>query len=475
MQIVASSFLALAAMMILLFKGPYRGLWVLLAMTAFGAAAAFNLPALGGASILVADIAALTVFGLVACHTGGANLIVGSARFGQPGFWLLLLLVYAIFAGLMLPRLFAGATEVFTLSRDTNGTGIVSVPLRPGSGNLTQLFRILLGAATFYAVASVFRVRPDARMVVNAIAVVTVLNLGLGLLDVATFAIGKPELMEPIRSANYSMLYDVRMAGLKRMIGGYPEASSYGYYSIGFFGFWLMFWLGTPASRRTHIMLAISAFAVLRSTSSAAYVAFAGFFAVLAVVLLLAQLRPHVGRRGTMIALALVVASVLIALVIASSYQMLSPFRAFMDRALFTKLDGDSGVERMSWNAQALVNFAETWGLGAGLGSVRASNWLVATLGSMGLIGTGLFLAFVLHVLVLPARGSDPAAVTVRSLRAACLALLVSAMLTAATPDLGLAFFAFAGLATGLSRGTVLQRARAPAPAPQPRGSPALA
>lgn len=96
--------------------------------------------------------------------------------------------------------------------------------------------------------------------------------------------------------------------------------------------------------------------------------------------------------------------------------------------------------------------------MGAGLGSVRASSWIMATLASLGIIGTSLFVLFIASVLYSPKtrRITDDRLIVVRALRSACIALLISANLTGATPDLGLFFFAFAGLAAGLNRGVIL-------------------
>ncbi len=465
MQIVLSSFLALAVIIALAVKGPYRGLWIFFAVTPLGAAAAINLPAVGGASILVVDFAALTMFGLVVLHQGGAGLIAGSMRFGQPGFWLLLLTVFASFATLMFPAVFAGQTEVFSLSRKTNEFGIISIPLRPTTGNLTQLFRLILGVAIFYATATVFRIRPDGRMVVMAVAVATAINAALGWLDVATFAIGLPEILDPIRSANYAILYDIRMAGLKRMIGGFPEASSFGYFSLGLFGFWFQYWLDTPKSRLVVVMLVLTAIAVLRSTSSASYVAMALYLVTILLLWLAANLRRQIDRRG----LAIVIAGVLVAWVFGialfASYEYVAPVQQFLDRALFNKLEGSSGVERLSWNAQAFRNFLDTGGMGAGLGSVRASSWIMATLASLGALGSALFALFIISVMASGLKMSRVAhapageIAVVRALQSACIALLISASLTGATPDLGVYFFAFAGLAAGLSRGVIVNAA----------------
>lgn len=460
MQIVLSSILALLVIAALAFRGPYRGLWLFMAVTPLGAAAAINLPAVGGASILVADLVALTMFALVIMHRQGPTLMAGTMRVGHPGFWLMLLFIYATFASLMFPTIFSGQTEVFSLSRSANESGIISIPLRPSSGNLTQLFRLGLGVAIFFALATVFRVRPDGTTIVTAVVVATAINAGLGWLDVATYAVGAEALLEPIRSANYAILYDVRMAGVKRMIGGFPEASSFGYFSLGLFAFWFQYWLDTPRSKLVALMLIVSAVAVLRSTSSASYVAFLAYLITAGMLWVMRTFGRETSRRSVGIAISAVIAAWLGAIVIFASYEYVSSVQAFLDRALFNKLDGASGVERLSWNAQAFKNFWETGMMGAGLGSVRASSWIMATLASIGAIGTALFFAFIVSVL-LPSRSTpsnDKRLNVVRALQSVCVALLISACLTGATPDLGIFFFAVCGLAAGLRRGVILEQ-----------------
>ncbi|MEL6640822.1 MAG: hypothetical protein AAFP98_05850 [Pseudomonadota bacterium] len=459
MQIVLSSVLALVVILALAFRGPYKGLWLFFAVTPLGAAAAVNLPAVGGASILVSDLVALTMFALVVIHRQGLSLMAGSMRIGQPGFWMMLLFIYATFSTLLFPSIYAGQTEVFSLSRTANETGIVSIPLRPSSGNLTQLFRLGLGVAIFFAVATVFRVRPSGETIVFALAVATGTNAALGWLDVATFAVGAEALLEPIRSANYAILYDHRMAGLKRMIGGFPEASAFGYFSLGLFAFWFQYWLDTPRSRLVIIMLIIAAVAVLRSTSSASYVAMLVYLVTAGLIWVGATFGRETDRRSVMIAISAILVAWLGAITIFASYEYVATVQAFLDRALFNKLDGASGVERLSWNAQAFKNFVDTNLMGAGLGSVRASSWFMATLASLGLIGTGLFFALIFSVLA-PQKSrsrSDHRFAVVRALQSACIALLISACLTGATPDLGVFFFAFCGLVAGLRRGVILE------------------
>ena len=459
MEIVLSSVLALILVLILGVKGPFKGAPLFLAATPFGAAAAFNLPAAGGASILVTDIAALTMFVLVLTSKGGMSRIAGSARIGQPGLAMLLLAGFAVIATLVFPTAFKGQTEVFSIARINNETGIVSLPLRPSTGNLTQLFRMMLGAVTFFALATVFRLRPDGGTVLKAIATATLVHVALGWIDVITFFLGVHELLlDPIRSANYAILVEHRMVGLKRMIGGFPEASSFGYFTLGMFAFWLQYWLLTPRSRLATICLILTGVALVRSTSSAAYVATVIFLATFTLISIVLHLRSTVTRRGAKIASGAVVALWMTGLALFAAYEFVQPVTDFLDRALFNKLDGASGQERGSWNAQAFQNYLDTYLMGAGLGSVRASNWLLATMASLGTIGTALFFWFMYGIARLPRPSNDlQRAAVIRGLKAACLAFFISALLTAATPDLGVIFFACAGFAAGLSRGAVVE------------------
>ncbi|MBY6089572.1 hypothetical protein ACX9MO_17100 [Pseudooceanicola sp. 502str34] len=459
MQFVPSTLIALIVCGVLIWRGPYKGMALFWAMTPLGAAAAFNLPAAGGASILLLDLATLTLFALLCLTPYGMARIAGAMRPFQPGFWLLLLLVYSIVATLFFPRLFAGQTEVFSLSRSANDGGIISVPLRPTNGNLTQLFRILLGGMAFYAMAVLFRMRPSADLALKAVGTATVVHVGMGWLDLLTGMTGTTFLLEPLRSANYAMLFEHRMMGIKRMVGGFPEASSFGYFSLGLFGFWLLYWINGTHSKRAGFALIMTGVVLLRSTSSSAYVALVVFLMTLALWHMVAGLKPNVPRRAATALIFGIMGAWFAAIAIFAAYHMVEPVTAYLDRTLFDKLDSQSGVERMSWNTQAWKNFLDTGMLGAGLGSVRASNWLLAVMASLGVIGTALWAFFLGATMRLPRRTDDPRRdAVIKGLKAGGLAMLVSGMLTLATPDLGITFFLMAGMAAGLSRGGVLVR-----------------
>ncbi|GGA09826.1 hypothetical protein [Neptunicoccus cionae] len=180
MQLVPSTLLALLLVVMLMKQGPQQGLHWFFIMSPFGAAAAFNMPAVGGASIGIIDLGGLVLFALVFSGSNGPARTVGTMRPGQPGFYLLLLTIYCIVTTLIFPRLFAYQTEVFGISRADNKTEIISVFLRPTTGNITQLFRLMLDVLAFFAVATLFRTKPDFDKVLNAMIAATVVNFMLG-------------------------------------------------------------------------------------------------------------------------------------------------------------------------------------------------------------------------------------------------------------------------------------------------------
>lgn len=460
-EIVASTPIALAAFAAILYLGPLRGLWVFFALLPFGAAAAFNLPALGGATIGLADLGAVALFSSVLLTRDALGRLVGTMRFGQPGFWILLLWLVCVISALFFPRLFAGHTDVFSISRVDGANSISLRPLKPGSGNISQAFRMSLGILTFLALATALRHRPQAERVILAVSTATVIHFILGWLDVLTFSLGLKELLEPIRTANYAMLVDHRMVGLKRMIGGFPEASSFGSFSLGLFGFWFVFWLRNPYTHRAGWMMLLTLVVLLRSTSSSAYLGLVLFMLLLGTLILFRSAWTSPSRRSVTVSAILAVITCLSLILLFGAYELSPDVAQFFNRALFEKAESSSGVERMMWNTYALKNFFDTWMIGAGVGSIRASNWLVACLGSIGLLGTLVYLLFLGSVARVRTSRPDPlTSAVVTGAKAACLALLVIAMLIKSTPDLEIFYFALAGLAVGLARGNQLGKSQ---------------
>jgi len=247
------------------------------------------------------------------------------------------------------------------------------------------------------------------------------------------------------------MLNDTMVAGFKRIVGAFPEASAYAYATLGLFAFTVKLWLQGVWTRITAPIAGLSFLALVFSTSTTAYGGLALFCAALYVERLIAMLtRPVTGQ-----AVALVTLVPLLSLLLVTGIALDSSAAMFVgdiiDKTLLTKLSTDSGVTRVMWNNQAFTNFVETFGLGAGVGSVRASSFLAAVPGSIGIVGSLLYGAFLVTALRPgPPNRYDPLAVAVRrAARWACFALLIAASIAGSFIDLGLPFFIFAAMACG--------------------------
>ncbi|MBO9397638.1 hypothetical protein J7400_13200 [Shimia sp. R9_2] len=457
MQFVSTSFIAVFLCSVLLLQGPYRGLWAFMVSLPFGAAAAISFPAVGGTSLLVSDIVLLVMMVQLFFQRRWFSQTLGTLRPYRPGFWLLLCLIGAVVSAIFLPRLFVGQTEVFQVVRYEDRALPMLQPLQPSNSNIAQAFRLLLSASAFLVLATLYRLRPEPQHVVGAMAAALAVHAALGFADVASYALGMPDLLSVIRTSGYQMLDHQMLLGAKRMVGGFPEPSSFGYYTIGLFGFWLRYWVGDRSNVLAIICLLAVTVMVLRSTSSGTYAAVGAFM----LIFLGLQLRHmHLDHLPPAQVRMLGAVAVLLPLFVGTAVLILNLVPAvgdYFDHVLFSKLSSSSGVERMSWNRQAFVNFWDTWTLGAGIGSVRGNGWLGATLGNIGLVGTLLFGAFLVGVI--RARAVDPAsqqALVVSALQYGCGAVFLQAMLTKTTPNLGTEFFAMAGLAVGIARGSEL-------------------
>ena len=147
MQIVESTFIALLLVLVVLVRGPYRGLPVFFFAIPFGMMAAVNLPAVGNTSVMAFDLVLLTLGTLLLLRIGLERDLGRLLALNGATIFLLLFAAYAIVATVFLPRIFAGETEVFSIGRVTGqrAPGIISRPLGPGGGNLTQMLRLVLG------------------------------------------------------------------------------------------------------------------------------------------------------------------------------------------------------------------------------------------------------------------------------------------------------------------------------------------
>jgi hypothetical protein len=449
MEIEAIGFITIALAVIGWFVGPSFAIYVFVSSTLLSAAAAILLPSLGSANIQPAHLL-LGFLALSAITSGPALRAIGnSLAFPNGGFWLLLTAAYAVLAAAFLPRIFAGATYVFAISRTDVGSGVVALPLAPTSGNITQTV-YFLGDLVCFLVFCAYAGKPRGLItVVQAVLAAAVINLVFALIDLVVYWTGLGDPLTIIRNADYRMLEDATVVGFKRIVGSFPEASTFAYFTVGFFAFCTKLWLSGIHKRVTGPLALLSLCALVFSTSSTGYAATLGFVVALFVVSLGQVLTRPVPRP----VLVLVTVTPLLVAAGAIGLRLYQPVwivvQDMIDQTVLNKLSSGSGVERTRWNEQAMTNFADTQGFGAGVGGTRASSFPIAVLGNIGAPGAVLYGIFLLQLFfgrMNRWRAPFPAACQ-SAARWACFAQLVGASIAGSFIDLGLPFFVFAGLA----------------------------
>src|SRR5262249_29160891 len=157
--------------------------------------------------------------------------------------------------------------------------------------------------------------------------------------------------------------------------------------------------------------------------------AYAGLSGYLFVEFLIVAMNFLFGRVRPQMLIFLACAPMLMALVVIliclndASYAYVSNL---LDTIVFSKMSSGSGIERSTWNSQALQNFLDTFGFGVGNGSVRASSFPVAVVASLGFPGALTYGVFLLMVWFRRSKPTSPVlAGTQRAAKSACLAWVI--------------------------------------------------
>lgn len=412
----------------------------------FGATAALALPALGGATI--APAALLLPFLLVrALRTRGMQWFVREVP--RAGVWLGLLTLWGLLSAVILPRAFAGSTQIMTVDRSSSANlQVVLQPLRPVSGNITQSAYLMGGLLTFLAARALLFNRRHLGWFRDAVLLLSALNVLAALWNIAEFWLGFPKVLQYLRTASYAMFDSYEEAGLVRIQGTFPETSAFSAFTLPLFAFTANCWLGRKRQLVSGALALASLVLLLASTSGTAYTGLGLYVAAWCLVL---------GSRGISRRFALATPLFVIGalLGIAVTYVLcfepgvVSTVATFFEHTVWNKLQSQSGIERSSWNRQAWQNFLDTAGIGVGLGSARASSFVLVLLSNLGVIGLVTFAGFLFEV-VRSGRGSrqDPA---ISAARHAVFASLITAMMAGTVLDLGILFYVFAAAATSLN------------------------
>jgi hypothetical protein len=463
MEISIAGVLVCSAILLMSRFSAHPSIFALISSLAFGSTAIVILSALGGASPIMYVVFLCALLAGVALRRNAIQDL--SALFArQPTAWVVLFLILYVTAGaILLPRLFAGATTVFVPVRDEGR--VAEIPLVPVTGNITQALYFVLDGLSFFAF-SILLLKPRAFIAIKqGFFAWATLHVAMGFIDLFGKISGAGDVLAPIRTASYTMLTDVTVGGFWRIAGAYSEASSFGAISVALLAFTFTYWKYSRDAFALALTLALLVLLSL-STSSTAYVA----GGVLLIVLMISVVGSILQNRLQVQDLILLIAgfagvAALTGLVLYNEHA-LDRFMDLLDTMVLNKASSASAQERAYWNLQSLQSVYDTVGLGIGLGSSRASSWVIAVISQLGVIGALLIGVLVCQILrggcLRHARELDPQTrTTVLSVRAASLAALLTSSVSGGGADPGLVFFLTLSAVTSL-RATARAEGRAP-------------
>ena len=425
-------------------------------------ASAIDVPAIGGSSIPPIEFAA--VFFAIRVLLPGSIRTADVAAALRANLLMIVFVFYGVIGAILLPRLFAGQIEVVpmrvrALSRyeSMERFTYATQPLLPTSQNLTTAI-YLVGTLMVAICAYVAMTNKTAwRTLVKAVAVVGLIHVVIGFASVA--APGS-EVLTFFRNGAYAQI-DNSYRGFIRMNGIAPEASAYGGFAITVFIFLFECWIRDVMPRLTGIAALLLALALACSTSSLAYLGLASY----AVIIFFRAIAfPQTMRLDRLI---IIGAVMLLLIVIATSLMLWQPtvangFGEMITHFTLDKSQSLSSRQRQFWSLIGYRSFVQSYGLGIGTGSFRSSSLITAIMGSMGVIGIVCFTAYLVQVLK-PLRLStyvttgDPRTAVGAAASWVCVATMVPAAVGSPTPDPGVMFALFAGVA-------LATRASAPRP-----------
>jgi len=431
-----------------LFGGNFPA-YLLFISTLFGAGAALILPTLGYSNIQPAHL----LLGFLIIHVffkrDYTERIFHALRFPNEGFWLVLTAGYVLLSAAVFPRFFSGSTYVYTIARTAVGAGILAIPLGPSSSNVTQSVYFIGDVCCFLFFYAFSGSEDGLKSMLKAALAVVSINLGFAAVDLITYFTGTSSLLNFIRNANYQMWNETVVVGFKRITGSFPEASTFAATTVGLLAFSVRLCLSGIYPLLTLSLSILSFCALVFATSSTGYVATAVLLGLLFISCLVEIVVRPVARTTMMFLILAPLTVSALGVGVVLHQPTLDVVEDLGSTMVLNKLSSSSGEERTRWNEQALRNFADTSGFGAGVGSVRASSFPVATLGSIGIFGALTYGSFLGGIfLKRKGRWRDPFGMAIQSAaRAACLGQLLAACVAGGFIDLGLQFFIFAAMA----------------------------
>lgn len=428
-------------------------LYLLVGSMAIGSLAVVPPGLTGGLTIQPESVCAVVFFIKLMRRRGAVTWMLDAAlrlnKFLLLTVFLLICIVCTIFA----PVLFAG---IAVMPLRAVGGEIAPVPLALSGTNISQLGYLFLSVATVFGFARETQ-RPEfLPQLMKAFLICGFLLVITGLLDITAQRLGLEALLAPFRNATYSFLVDNVVGGYQRVIGLMPEASAYGPACVAIAAILTTLRPYYPAGLQRKLCVTLIFSLLLMgflSTSTTAYAGMAAFFAVYGFDWCRRAISPRVrGRASLSIELAIAGAALLImALVLAFDDSVLRGSMAMFDQTVFDKTATSSYIVRSYWNAVSWSDVSATYGMGVGVGSTRASDWVVALISNTGIAGAFVLGVVFLQTFLRRAGGDRYRAGVVTALKIALIVPLITETASSPVPDFGPVIAIMLGTITGIS------------------------
>lgn len=444
------------------FKKPSAIIYLFFASMPFGSFAVVPTEFTGGLTLTPGPVIALLLIGRELSAPKRIRDAVSSLLDPFRLLPLLLFWIIAAVATAFMPRFFAGQIEVIPVRSDSFVTPAL---LFPTAQNVSQFVYITISTLTVVVFSQLLLRDGMRRHALNALTLGALVYVCTGLIDFASQYVALQPVLEVFRTASYALLTDNEVLDSRRIVGLMPEASAFGAVGISFLTALYFFRRAMPfgelRNKVAPILICMLGLSVWVSTSSAAYLGLALF--IIAIVaewiwrFIAVKRNPYL-RIGLPFEFMLgATGAGLILLILIAMPAIFTPILNMIDVMVFQKSTSSSFEERGMWTQvswEALV--ASNW-LGVGIGSTRASNFVVAMLSNAGLLGGIIYFMFVVRCLLFkPAQSGDLQGQAISSAcRWAFLPAFCAMLTVGTTPDFGL-FNAFLfGFATAVGKSRI--------------------
>lgn len=413
-----------------------------------GAASAIDLPSMGGANVTPASLALIFLVLRILLSPASRFSVVAMA-FRQNVF-LAFFCVYGAATAFLFPSLFFHLMSVPQLRTVLGEDLFATSPVEFSTQNITTAVYLLGTFLAFLSACIAFGLEHDGKRFLSIAIFVSWAHMGFGILDIILTQFGLHDGLEFFRNGSYSQLVQ-EVGGVQRVAGISPEASTYAAYGFVFLVLNVELWMRGERPKLTGATSLAMLIMLLLTTSSTAYVSIAVYALVLLARILLTPMHLPLLKKVSLGAVAFAATTLLLILEVfmpTMSALMLDILR----QMTLQKLTSLSGLQRAFWQQEAWAAFWKSTWIGVGAGSLRSSGLVSAVAGSLGAIGLAALFGsiwtvlkpFRLHTHNVLMTGEEHVRV---SFGWAAVIGLVPALLTAPSPDPGLLFGIFSGIA----------------------------